>query len=287
MATPLPRISQKLFGATGPVGDFGAFGSKALNPAAPIFTQDPTVIQSLPEFGIGWGAAIIGNYDPPLEDMNGLFLLLTRQLAYIFEKGIPEYDPLINYFVGSLVQVAGQIYNSVSNSNLGNNPATDNGTNWQPGIGGLNGAVPTGVTSQFAGPRTSIPAGYLLCDGRAVSRTTYLNLFNVVGTVYGAGDGTTTFNLPNGQGTIFIGQLPSDPNFGTVGVYGGEAKHTLTVAEIPPLTVICNDNSNSGGGTTPFCSIGTHFINVSTNGGGQAHNNLQPYLVVGGTIIKY
>lgn len=56
-------------------------------------------------------------------------------------------------------------------------------------------AFPTGVVLPFAG--SSIPNGWLLCDGSAVSRTVYSSLFNVIGEAYGAGDGSTTFNLPD------------------------------------------------------------------------------------------
>ena len=55
--------------------------------------------------------------------------------------------------------------------------------------------LPIGVVQAFAG--RTIPAGWLLCDGSAVSRTTYAKLFSVIGTTYGAGNGSTTFNLPN------------------------------------------------------------------------------------------
>lgn len=55
--------------------------------------------------------------------------------------------------------------------------------------------VPTGMLLPFAG--TAIPEGYLLCNGSAVSRTTYSKLFGVIGTLWGSGDGSTTFNLPD------------------------------------------------------------------------------------------
>lgn len=55
--------------------------------------------------------------------------------------------------------------------------------------------VPVGTIIPFAG--NSVPQGYLLCDGSAISRTTYASLFAVIGTIYGAGDGSTTFNLPD------------------------------------------------------------------------------------------
>lgn len=59
----------------------------------------------------------------------------------------------------------------------------------------LNWCRPTGSYILFAGK--TVPDGYLLCNGAAVSRTTYAKLFAVIGTTYGAGDGSTTFNLPD------------------------------------------------------------------------------------------
>lgn len=59
----------------------------------------------------------------------------------------------------------------------------------------LSDGMPTGIVLSFAG--NTIPENYLLCDGSAVSRSTYADLFKVIGTTYGAGDGSSTFNLPN------------------------------------------------------------------------------------------
>lgn len=64
-------------------------------------------------------------------------------------------------------------------------------------------AEPTGSIKPFAG--TTIPDGYLLCDGSAVSRTTYAALFAVIGTTYGTGDGSTTFNLPALSARVPVG----------------------------------------------------------------------------------
>lgn len=63
--------------------------------------------------------------------------------------------------------------------------------------------MPVGTYIQFAG--SSAPSGYLACDGGAVSRTTYADLFAVVSTTYGAGDGSTTFNLPDARGLVMVG----------------------------------------------------------------------------------
>ena len=63
--------------------------------------------------------------------------------------------------------------------------------------------VPAGTMQMFAG--NTIPAGWLLCDGSAVSRTDYAKLFSAIGTIYGAGDGSTTFALPNLVGRFIEG----------------------------------------------------------------------------------
>ena len=57
--------------------------------------------------------------------------------------------------------------------------------------------IPTGMIIPFAGNASRVPVGYLLCDGSAISRTNYAKLFSVIGTIYGEGDGSTTFALPN------------------------------------------------------------------------------------------
>lgn len=76
------------------------------------------------------------------------------------------------------------------------------GSNWVSLTAGSS-IVPAGSLLPYAG--TSAPSGYLLCDGRAVSRTTYANLFAVIGTAYGNGDGSTTFNLPDLRGRFLRG----------------------------------------------------------------------------------
>ncbi len=81
--------------------------------------------------------------------------------------------------------------------------------------------LPTGSIVPYAG--SAAPDGFLLCDGSAVSRTTYAALFTVIGTTFGAGNGTTTFNLPNTQGVFLRGagsQAISGTTYtGTLGTY--------------------------------------------------------------------
>lgn len=102
----------------------------------------------------------------------------------------------------------------------------------------------TGTVLDFAG--TTAPDGWLLCYGQAVSRATYANLFAKIGTAYGAGDGSTTFNLPDSRGRVCAGK----DNMGgtpanrlttagagidgpTLGAAGGSQTHTLTTAQMP------------------------------------------------------
>jgi len=78
---------------------------------------------------------------------------------------------------------------------------------------------------------TTAPTGYLLEDGSAVSRATYSDLFAVIGTTYGTGDGSTTFNLPDSRGRVAVNKNPSDTEFDTIGEKFGEKTHLLTGAE--------------------------------------------------------
>lgn len=68
----------------------------------------------------------------------------------------------------------------------------------------IDALIPAGTVNLTA--RSTAAPGYLLCDGAAVSRTTYAGLFSAIGTVYGAGDGSTTFNLPDLQGRVPVGK---------------------------------------------------------------------------------
>ena len=112
---------------------------------------------------------------------------------------------------------------------------------------------PAGIVMPFAG--STAPQGYLLCDGSAVSRTDYADLFTAIGTVYGAGDGASTFNLPDLSGRVVLGVSQSH----ALGTTGGEATHTLTEQELPAHThvVPAHGHANDITATTPVL---THTI---------------------------
>lgn len=75
---------------------------------------------------------------------------------------------------------------------------------WSNEASGGGGTVPAGALTMFGG--AAAPAGWLLCDGSAVSRTTYADLFTAIGTAYGSGDGATTFNVPDMRGRTPVGK---------------------------------------------------------------------------------
>lgn len=93
--------------------------------------------------------------------------------------------------------------------------------------------TPSGVINMWA--TATAPTGWLLCDGSAISRTTYAGLFAVLGTTYGAGNGSTTFNIPDLRTRVPVGK-DATGTFATLGATGGAETVTLTSAEMPSHT---------------------------------------------------
>jgi hypothetical protein len=118
----LTRKLQKIFGGaniSSPTDNLAQFGS--LKEGSVLYSSDPDVIQALGAYETGWKGAVVNNNAPALQDMNAIQYLYARQLAYIFENGIPEYSATTTYFTGSLVRAIGgaQVYQSLADDNLG------------------------------------------------------------------------------------------------------------------------------------------------------------------------
>lgn len=373
----LSRVLQKVFAKN--ATNNGQFGSGQAG--TKIITNDPATIQALAAFENGWEDAIIGSKRfPPEEEFQSLNFLNTRQLAYIFQEGIPEWETGTTYFQKSIVKQTGtyRLYGSLVDDNVGN--ALSDPTKWQflldlssgfglpygvttnsgndysvttvPSFGALtdgspfliktnaanNGATrlnpnsigltavtypdgtpfvggefkvngiyicvydsvsakiqvisdvgisgtPTGAMLPYAG--ATAPAGYLLCYGQAVSRATYAALFNAIGVIWGSGNGTTTFNVPDMRGrTAFgfdaMGGVPANRltaavtggiDGSAVGNAGGQQAHVLTVPELPVHTPT---------GTAASAGAHTHTANTQVSNNGGSVTNLA-YGNIGGT----
>ena len=139
--------------------------------------------------------------------------------------------------------------------------------------------APSGVVRAFG--TASVPAGFLLCDGSAVSRTTYAALFAAIGTAFGAGDGSTTFNIPDMDGRFVFGYDSTDEDFDTVGETGGAATVSLTEENLPVhlhggvSSITGASASGLGGEYIQWVDSGA---NTGSTGSGTAHNNLPPYV---------
>lgn len=150
------------------------------------------------------------------------------------------------------------------------------------------------------------PSGWLECNGQAVLRASYPDLFALIGESFGAGDGTTTFNLPNFKGRVPVHRDSAQTEFDTLGETGGAKTHTLTINEIPSHShFVMNTDVNGGTGGAAHANravvnnptgdrnydIGgnnttPNVFSSSNTGSGQSHSNLQPYQVAGLYIIK-
>jgi len=174
-------------------------------------------------------------------------------------------------------------------------PATANSLSW--------------VGQLCIGCAEAAPYGWLLCNGQAVKREEYSQLFGVIKSVYGDGDGQTTFNVPNLQGRVAVGQGSEGSGFEKVGDTGGEVARKLKQDEMPAHThgvhdpghhhhvrycgrnytaqggkdsafganALGRDGEGSGvGDTNPELSN----IKLHQAGSGIPHNNMPPYVVM-------
>jgi len=233
----ITRKLLKVFGLSGASDNFAKFGSEVAG--APIKTKDIELIQSLSAWDNGLQDAVVAaNKAPYIEDINALIHVLAYQSAYTLQEGIAEWNTDSVYYIGSVVKKTGttELYASLTDDNTGNALGAQlTNTNWQY-LGTLASLPQAGTINMFGG--AAAPTGWLLCDGSAISRTTYANLFAVIGTTFGAGNGSTTFNLPDMQDKFPMGKS------GTKALGSTAGSNTIAEANLPAHTHIQNAHSH-------------------------------------------
>lgn len=197
-----------------------------------------------------------GGIAPSRTDFNALFKLVGDSIFYAMTGGIASYNAAYDYPVGALVKYNNVLYEAIQANGPDSTVVTPtDSTYWSqiPTYADLSDLMPTGVVLPFGG--TTVPNGWLLANGAAASRSGKARLFSVYGTTFGAGDGSTTFNLPdlrdryiigvntNALGTQIAEQLPNiignagsgvgtdgfAGDVGTItGVFSSTSKHTVT-----------------------------------------------------------
>lgn len=181
-----------------------------------------------------------GGIAPDRKDFNGLFKLLGDWLFYIQNGGIPTYNNSYDYVKGRIVlHTDNKPYFCIQANGASDPKAPSDSAYWSripslsdfDEIGFNTGDIKIQTTS-------TIPSGWLLCNGAEVSRTTFSNLFTKIGTTYGTGDSSTTFNIPDLRDRYIIGA-----NTNALGTYIAEQLPNITGSS--PL-YYAYDNATSG-----------------------------------------
>ena len=287
----------------GPTGPAGSVGTIILDDLSDVTAPTPTTTDFLKWNGTAW-------VNDPINlgtDTTGDYVASVTGGTGVTVTGGTGEGSTPSVAIGqSVATSANPSFNTVTSTvATGTAPLTITSTTAVTNLNadlldGSHGTVyaPKGILMPFAG--SSAPSGWLICDGSAVSRTTYADLFVVISTTYGVGNGTTTFNLPDLRGRIPVGL----DNMGgtdagrlsvtnTLGGSGGVQTVTLTTADIPahqhgPGTLSTNDPGNhshtiygtngvgsanpfgissttlaSGGGNTTSAAAGSHTHTVT------------------------
>lgn len=151
------------------------------------------------------------------------------------------------------------------------------------------GTIPTGAIFAYGG--TTAPSGTLFCDGSALSRTTYAGLFDIIGTIYGTGDGSTTFNLPNLSDNRFIegsSAIGTYKSAGLPNIYGEFGADDRTVNH---MSGCCTYHNGTGGDTTADGGDGMHrYVSINASLSSSVYGNsdtVQPKSLTLRYVIKY
>lgn len=277
----LSRVVQKIFGgALAAPSNIARFGS--LKDGSPAYSLDPALIQT-DAWLQAWGGALInapgGLASPALQDMNAVFYVLSRQLAYVFQKGVPEWSADETYYIGSWARnSAGVMYISKTDGNL-NNALTDT-NNWQT------------LASTLVGTQNGVAKAWVCFNGTGgLGAQTIYSASNVASvTKTGTGSYTINFNtaLPNNSyafsgsagtpnGAAFVS---GDDNIIAGGFNGRTGLRTtsqLAIVCVRPeassledsrcISVLVFGTSDTVGNSVNFATADPRFVGAGGGGG--------------------
>lgn len=165
----LPRVTAKIFASNAAADDIGQYGSALTG--TKVLTSDIEEIQALPAYEVGWKDAVLSNRNyPTLQEMNGLQKTFSQQIAYCLQSGMPEWDSETEYYQFQFCRVNNNFYYSLTDNNIGNNPATDS-TNWRL----YGGSIPIATPDNLGGVMPDDSTLKVTSDG-----TLSVNLSNAV-----------------------------------------------------------------------------------------------------------
>ena len=147
-------------------------------------------------------------------------------------------------------------------------------------VDSVSAGIPTGSITPFAG--STPPNGYLLCDGRAVSRSDYSDLFNVIGTNYGVGDGSTTFNLPDLREATTKGKgltSKSTIHYSSTGPTLGEFIDDRILSHTHTYSILGVSNSAAGGSKAGVSGYDTSFENATGYSTNEVNSMIMNYII--------
>ena len=270
-------IPQILFGA------FAYNGQKNTIPDAPTGSFLASIQEGFPP--ITMMPKKNGGQPPEGKDFNGIFNLMSQFYFFTQNGGTYTFNQSVSDAIGGYPEGARLWYvdsstgeASLLRSTKGNN--TDNfvtnpeviGTSWvldivtqgyvqeqlEPVKAAIVARLPAGFVAAW--PGNTPPDGWLVCNGSAVSRTTYADLFAAIGTTFGAGDGSTTFKLPDYQGDFLRGYLS-----GTSSAIGTrQAEGLPNISGYISYLLMGEDGQKSDGALSATLQVGNRLTNAGT-----------------------
>jgi microcystin-dependent protein len=233
--------------------------------------------------------------------------MATAAVTYTFANGTnadgtqvnSNFTSVVNFLNTETIQRDASIAFTAIPSLPATDPTTDNQVVRKAYVDNY---TPAGVITQYGG--TTAPTGWLLCQGQAISRTNplYTRLWGAIGTNYGIGDGSSTFNVPNLQGRIPVGK-DATVEFDALGETGGAKTTTLVTANLPSHqhgvgTILPSTIADHVHGVGTLATAGTdlgshthiqnahsHTVTTSTTTTG-SHTHTNAHLQFGGWVMR-